>query len=292
MDFKSRNVIATFSIAAFDPETKQLGIAVQSKFLAVGAVVPWAKAGVGAVATQAWANIAYGPEGLDYLAQGHTAQETADYLTGKDDRAAVRQLGIVDAQGRSATFTGSECNSWAGGIAGPNFACQGNILVNEATVRAMADTFQKSKGELAQRLVDALDAAQNAGGDSRGRQSAALLIVREGGGYGGGSDREVDLRVDDHPEPILELRRLLNLHRLYFGRPDPTRRVPMTQKVFDDVEKILLRSGYLRKPDVSHEEFADALLHLLLIENFDDRLPHDNHIDLDVLEFLTHKFLG
>src|SRR5512146_1060378 len=199
----------TFSIVGFDPRTGDLGIAVQSKFLAVGAVVPWARGGVGAVATQSWATTAYGPQGLDLLAAGRSAEETVAALTSADSGVASRQVGIVDAQGRSATFTGAECNAWAGGVAGTHFAAQGNILVGEATVTALAETFQRTEGPLWRRLVAALAAGQAAGGDSRGQQSAALLVVRPGGGYGGFNDRLMDLRVDDAPRPIEELARLV-----------------------------------------------------------------------------------
>src|SRR5947209_8068379 len=167
----------TFSIAARDPQAGELGIAVQSKFLAVGAVVPWAKAGVGAVATQSWANTSYGPRGLDLLAEGKSPEDVITALTGADERPEQRQVGIVDAQGRSATYTGANCFPWAGGMTGPNFAAQGNILVGEDTVRALAETFQQAQGSLGHRLVEALEAGQRAGGDSRGQQSAALLVV-------------------------------------------------------------------------------------------------------------------
>lgn len=214
----SGKTIATFSIIGFDPGTQELGIAVQSRFLAVGAVVPWAEAGVGAIATQSYGNTTFGPRGLALLEEGKTAQETLDILIQEDDGRAKRQVGIVDGQGRAATYTGDECLEWAGGITGENFAVQGNILVSEKTVRAMVDTFQKTEGELAHRLLEALEAGQRAGGDSRGQQSAALLIVQEGAGYGGFNDRKVDLRVDDHAEPIQELKRLYLLHQEFFGR--------------------------------------------------------------------------
>src|SRR5919199_3481549 len=210
-------IVATFSIVAFDPETDSLGVAVQSKFLAVGSIVPWARAGAGAVATQAMANFNYGPRGLDMMAEGSSARDTVEGLISADENRERRQLGVVDAGGRAATFTGSECFDWAGGLTGEHYAAQGNILVGRETVEAMAMTFEDTSGELAGRLLAALDAGQQAGGDSRGRQSAALLVVREGGGYGGDNDRVLDLRVDDHPEPIRELIRLRSLHTLYFG---------------------------------------------------------------------------
>src|SRR5918997_6808169 len=195
-------IVATFSIAAFDPETDSLGVAVQSKFLAVGSVVPWARAGVGAVATQAMANYNYGPRGLELMAQGKTADETVEGLISADEDREHRQVGAVDARGRAATFTGSECFEWAGGTTGEHCAAQGNILVGGETVEAMARTYEEAGGDLAARLLSALEAGQAAGGDSRGKQSAALLVVREGGGYGGDNDRVVDLRVDDHLDPI------------------------------------------------------------------------------------------
>jgi len=203
--------VATFSIVGFDPDTGDLGIAVQSRFFAVGAVVPWARAGVGAVATQSFANTAFGPDGLELLASGETAESTLAQLLGDDPGKELRQLGIVDAQGQAATFTGESCLSWAGGRTGAHFAAEGNILAGPAVVNAMADTFETTDGDLGGRLLAALAAGQAAGGDARGRQSAALVVVREGGGYGGHNDRYIDLRVDDNAAPIRELRRLFRM---------------------------------------------------------------------------------
>jgi uncharacterized Ntn-hydrolase superfamily protein len=203
--------VATFSIVAYDPETGDLGVAVQSKFFAVGSVVPWAKAGVGAIATQSYANTSYGPKALELLAAGKSPAEVMEMLTADDPGKAQRQVGIVDAKGRSASFTGTECLAWAGGVADGHFAAQGNILAGEAVVTEMARAFRETKGLLGDRLLAALDAGQAAGGDSRGMQSAALLIVRDKGGYGGFNDRWCDLRVDDAPNPFVELRRLYNL---------------------------------------------------------------------------------
>ena len=214
--------VATFSIAGFDPHTGDLGVAVQSKFFAVGSVVSWAKAGVGAIATQSYANVSYGPDGLERLAKGQTAGETVKALTSADKDRRLRQLGIVDAKGNSASFTGGGCHDWAGHIEKPNFCAQGNILTGKEVVDAMAASFEQSqkqaKGGLCDWLANALMAGQDAGGDSRGRQSAALLVVRKKGGYGGGNDRFIDLRVDDHKTPIAELRRLLQLHKNLFKR--------------------------------------------------------------------------
>lgn len=214
--------VATFSIAGFDPHTGDLGVAVQSKFFAVGSVVPWAKAGVGAIATQSYANVSYGPDGLELLAKGKSARETVETLTSADRNKQRRQLGIVDAKGNSASFTGSDCHDWAGHIEKPHFCAQGNILTGKEVVGAMASSFEQlqkqAKGGLCDWLANALMAGQNAGGDSRGRQSAALLVVRKKSGYGGGNDRFIDLRVDDHKTPIAELRRLLQLHKNLFKR--------------------------------------------------------------------------
>src|ERR687889_2599381 len=194
-------IVATFSIVGFDPETDSLGVAVQSKFLAVGSVVPWARAGVGALATQAMANYNYGPHGLELMARGKTADETVEGLTFADEDGQHRQVGAVDARGRAATFTGSECFEWAGGATGEHYAVQGNILVGGETVEAMARTYTETQGDLATRLLSALDAGQTAGGDSRGKQSAALLVVREGGGYGGDEMRGAWKPGGGHPHP-------------------------------------------------------------------------------------------
>lgn len=207
------NIVATFSIVGFDPETKEWGIAVQSKFLAVGSVVPWARANVGAIATQSYANTRFGPEGLKLLAEGKSAQEVMDMLIAGDEERHLRQVGIVDREGKAATFTGDGCHAWAGGITGPYYAAQGNILVSEETVQAMAQTFEGTQGDLSHRLLEALDAGQSSGGDSRGQQSAALFVVQDQAGYRGYNDVKVDLRVDDHPQPITELKRLFELHK-------------------------------------------------------------------------------
>lgn len=212
--------VATFSIVGFDPETGDLGVAVQSRFFGVGAVVPWARADVGAVATQAFANTTYGPDGLALLDDGVAAPIALKQLTAADKRRDRRQAGMVDARGRVAAFTGAKCFDWAGHRVGEGYCCQGNILAGKAVVDAMAATFEKTKGALAERLVAALAAGQAAGGDKRGRQSAALLVVRRGGGYARYDDRYIDLHVEDHPKPIEELTRLLAL-RLRSRPPAP-----------------------------------------------------------------------
>ena len=208
--------VATFSIVAYDSTANEWGVAVQSKFLAVGAVVPWAKAGTGAIATQAWANTTYGPEGLQLLSMGIAADDVVRLLTAKDAQADRRQLGVVDARGQVAAWTGDRCAPWAGHVVGPDFCAQGNILVGEDVVQGMAKAFQSTTGSLGKRLIAALAGGQQAGGDSRGRQSAALLVVRDRGGYSGFNDRFVDLRVDDHPTPIEELQRVFELHEQTF----------------------------------------------------------------------------
>jgi len=202
---------STFSIVAFDPKTGDLGVAVASKFLAVGSVVPYAKAGVGAIATQSFANTTFGPKGLELLRKGLTPSQVLKQLLASDKDREFRQVGIVDAKGRAAAFTGKKCLPWAGHIVGKGFAVQGNILAGEQVVKAMAKAFRETKGELAERLMAALEAGEQAGGDARGKQSAAILVVRKGAGYGGFDDRYIDLRVDDHPEPVKELRRILNI---------------------------------------------------------------------------------
>lgn len=289
---KQEYPLATFSIVGRDPDTGDLGVAVQSKFLAVGSVVPWARAGVGAIATQSYANTGYGPEGLKLLAEGElSAQEVLDRLIAADEERHLRQVGIVDAQGRAAAYTGEECFHWAGHIVGQDYACQGNILVSEDTVQAMARTFETAQGDLADRLVAALEAGQAAGGDSRGRQSASLLVVREKGGYGGFNDRYVDLRVDDHPMPIQELKRLLGLHRLYFLKSRPEDLLPLEGEIAREVQEILHELGYYEGEihGIYDEPTQKALSRWCGIENLEERLQEDARIDRVVLEFLRQK---
>jgi uncharacterized Ntn-hydrolase superfamily protein len=286
---KKDQTVATFSIVAFDPETDSLGVAVQSKFLAVGSVVPWARAGVGAVATQAMANYNYGPRGLDLMSAGNSAEQTVEALTSEDEDREHRQVGVVDARGRASTFTGSECFDWAGGVTGEHYAAQGNILVGKETVEAMASTYAEADGDLATRLLEALDAGQVAGGDSRGKQSAALLVVREGGGYGGDNDRVVDLRVDDHPEPIRELIRIRDLHTLYFGETSPDNVIAVDGDVRAEVADALLRAGYLEGPGVGDDDLFGALSAYIRTENFEEREQQRGYLDRAVLEYLNKK---
>lgn len=212
--------VATFSIVAVDPETGEVGVAVQSKIVGVGSIVPFAKAGVGAIATQAYANVGYGPLGIMALEAGMNAEAVINLLTRDDPLRELRQVGVIAANGKSASFTGDECMDWAGGIAGENFAVQGNILTGKEVVEAMAKAFQETEDVLAVRLLAALHAGEEAGGDSRGKQSAALIVAREGWGYGGLNDQFRDIRVDEHQRPIVELERVYWKHRALFKRPD------------------------------------------------------------------------
>ena len=234
----------TYSIVARDRLTGDLGVAVQSRFLAVGSVVPWARAGVGAIATQSYANVAYGPDGLALLAGGADATTTIARLVEPDTLREQRQVGVVDARGGSASHTGRSCFAWAGGRTGPDYAAQGNILAGAAVVDGLADTFAAGGLPFPELLVACLAAADAAGGDRRGRQSAALLVVREGGGYGGGNDRWIDLRVDDHADPIGELARLLDLTHLYMERPTAAELVAVDGGLAGELRDHLSRLGW------------------------------------------------
>lgn len=268
-------VVATYSIVACDLEARQWGVAVQSKFLAVGSVVPWAEPEVGAIATQAYANPRYGPDGLALLRDGITANDVVERLTAADEGRAERQLGVVDAHGGSATWTGPECNDWAGGRTGLGYAAQGNILVGEETVAALARTFEETGHlPLAQRLLECLAAAQAAGGDRRGQQSASLLLVERDGGYARLSDTLVDLRVDDHERPIEELRRLYALHDLLFGASPREDWLPLEGALRTEVDERLGRLGY------------GSLVDWAGVENLEERVSGNDEIDPVVLDAL------
>ncbi len=271
----------TFSIVARSADGASWGVAVASKFLAVGSAVPAAQAGVGAIATQAWANLAYRPDGLLMLAQGRTAQEALDALSAADEQREQRQAGIVDAAGRAATFTGSGAHAWAGGVTGDGYAIQGNILAGPEVVAAMERAWVESAADapLPRGLLTALAAGDAAGGDRRGRQSAALLVARAGGGYGGESDIEVDLRVDDHVTPVPELVRLLDLHQLYFGPVDETALLPIEGALADEVRERLAAAGH------ADADLDTALASWAGVENYEERL-RPGHIDPRVLEQL------
>jgi uncharacterized Ntn-hydrolase superfamily protein len=294
----------TYSIVAWDSATGDLGIAVQSKFPNVGGIVPWARAGVGAVATQSLANTDYGEKGLELLAMGATAPEAMRILMRGDPRPAQRQVGMVDARGHAASWTGDSTFDWAGGrvggaaaggrnqlIVGRGYAAQGNILVSDATVRALAETFERTPGSLADRLMAALKAGQAAGGDRRGMESAALLVVRANASYLGANDRYIDIRVYDHADPIAELERLYALHRLYFFQSRPEDLLEITPEIVRQLEPILLREPlnqrekWLAAPQGrATPAFLQALENFMYWENYDVRVRNDGKIDRVVLE--------
>ena len=272
----------TFSIVARSADGLSAGVAVASKFLAVGAAVPAASALVGAVATQAYANLAYRPDALALLRQGRSAQQTVDELTAADALREQRQLGVVSCTGPGASFTGGECFAWAGGVSGDGYAIQGNILVGPQVVSAMLDAYLETDRTLplAAALLAALAAGDRAGGDRRGRQSAAVLVVSPGGGYGGGSDVLVDLRVDDHPDPVPELARLVELHDLYFGRPDPQDCLELSGPLAEQVAGLLAARGH------TGADLGRVLAEWASVENLEERLV-PGRIDPRVLAVLT-----
>ncbi len=283
----------TFSIVAYDSTVPVWGVATQSKFLAVGAVVPWAQANAGAIATQSYANTTFGPKGLRLLARGLSAQETLDRLLAADKGRDRRQLGIVDREGNAATFTGPGCYAWAGGLTGDGFAVQGNILARARVVEAIAAKFEAAQGELADRLVAALLAGQRAGGDRRGQQSAAVLVVRERGGYAGYNDRYLDLRVDDDPHPIERLQEVLELHHLYFGKPALESLVPIDRKIARELQRIAKQAGHYRGAitGVYDEGTRHAVEGLIGMENLEDRWPFgSDQIDPVAFKFLQKKY--
>ncbi len=276
-------VVATYSIVACDLAAAQWGVAVQSKFLAVGSVVPWAEPHVGAIATQSYANPRYGPDGLALLREGRSAEETVAALTEADDGRAERQVGIVDGSGRAATFTGEGCHDWAGGRTGDGYAAQGNILVSAETVDALAVTFESNAHlGLAERLIECLAAAQAAGGDSRGQQSAALLVVEKDAGYANLSDSVVDLRVDDHERPITELQRLFGLHQEIFGATPRDEWVDVDADLASELADRLARLGYTGGLDETFPAWAGT-------ENLEERVDGVARIDPVVLDALRKQ---
>jgi uncharacterized Ntn-hydrolase superfamily protein len=304
----------TYSIVAYDSATGDLGVAVQSKFPNVGGIVPWAKAGVGAVATQSLSNTDYGDRGLDLIAEGATAEEALHNVMRSDTMLQDRQVGMVDARGRAASFTGTRTFDWAGGrvgapsgsgnlaggkgevIVGRGFSAQANIMVSDQTVKNLAETFERAKGSLADRLVAALKAGQAGGGDRRGMQSAALLVVRKHGGYLGANDRFIDIRVYDAPEPIAELERLLALHKLHFFPSEPRDLQPVTPAIVAQLEPILLseprnqpEKWLKRRQGTATPEFLEALKNFMYWENYDVRVRMDGKIDRVVLEDILKK---
>jgi uncharacterized Ntn-hydrolase superfamily protein len=273
-------VVATYSIVAGDLPAGQWGVAVQSKFLAVGSVVPWAQPHVGAIATQSYANPRYGPDGLALLAEGRTADEVIEALTSADEGREERQVGVVDASGRAATFTGSGCHEWAGGRTGDCYAAQGNILVSSATVDALAATFESNGHlELGQRLIECLAAAQAAGGDRRGQQSASLLVVEKDAGYAKLSDTVVDLRVDDHERPIAELRRLFSLHQELFGATPEEDWLDVDDALERELRERLATLGHTGDLQKAFDDWAGAA-------NLEERIDGVGRVDPIVLEAL------
>ena len=276
-------LVSTYSICACDLGERQWGVAVQSKFLGVGSVVPWAEPLVGAVATQSWANPRFGPEGLALLRDGISAEDAVTRLTAADEQRAQRQLGIVDGTGRGATYTGAECKEWAGGRIGDGYAAQGNILVSGETVDALAETFESTPGKaLPERLLDCLDAAQAAGGDRRGQQSAALLVVERDGGYAGLSDEVVDLRVDEHPRPLEELRRIYVMHQAIFGKTPRDQWVSVDEALAGELRERLAKLGY-------EGELGNAFFTWAGNENLEERVDGVESVDPVVLEELRRQ---
>jgi uncharacterized Ntn-hydrolase superfamily protein len=276
-------LVATYSIAACDLEAGQWGVATQSKFLGVGSVVPWAEPQVGAIATQAWANPRYGPDGLALLREGVSAEEVVERLTAADEGRDHRQLGVVDGKGGSASFSGAECMDWAGGRTGPCYAAQGNILVSAETVDAIAETFEATSGKpLAERLLDCMDSAQAAGGDRRGQQSSALLVVERDGGYAGLSDSVVDLRIDEHPLPLEELRRIYVMHQAIFGETPREEWLEVDDALGRELRERLGRLGY--DGDLAESFFAWAGK-----ENLEERIDGVERVDPVVLEELRRQ---
>ncbi len=267
---------STFSIVAFDPKTKDLGVAVESRFISVGSVVPWAQAGVGAVATQSFANTEFGPKGLALLKKGLHPKDAIKKLLEKDGMAAQRQVGVVDARGRAASFTGDACFEWAGHVIGRNYACQGNILAGEAVVKGMARAFESTEGDLPIRLLAALHAGQKAGGDRRGQQSAAILVVRAQGGYGGLNDRWIDVRVDDHPAPIDELTRVFDIYDVtLLNREDPGDTIVLNPSVVKELQRGLAQLGFYHGPlGGRYDKPTKAAFEAWAgINNFENKLP-------------------
>ncbi|NHI90570.1 MAG: DUF1028 domain-containing protein [Candidatus Thorarchaeota archaeon] len=283
------SVPSTFSIVARDPINGDLGVIVQSKFPAVGSVVPWAKANVGAIATQAWANVGYGPNGLSLLESGHSASETLKTLLNEDEGREHRQIGIVDAKGQAVAHTGKECMEWAGQIIGDGFTCQGNILAGEDVVIEMAEAYEITEGDLIDKLFAGLAAGQAAGGDRRGMQSASILVVREKGGYEGGNDRYVDVRVDDHPTPIDELVRIFNIYDMtLLSREDPNLLMRIEGDLLAIIQEALVTLGYLDKvyADFFDQKTKSALTEWINSNNFENKARDDGTIWPSVVDFL------
>ena len=286
----------TFSIVAFDPKTGDLGVAVQSKFPCVGSIVPWAKSNVGAVATQANVNTTFGPRGLKLLEEGFSSSEVLSKLLEDDDLREQRQVGIIDAKGNAVAFTGKDCFYWAGHVVGENFSCQGNILVSDETVKSMAAAFQETEGDLADKLLAVLSAADEEGrGDVRGKQSAALLIVREKGGFGGFTDVLVDIRVDDHKEPIKELIRIFGMiDMIMLEREDPSNIMKIEGDVSLNIKRVLIELGYIDKDpndilELWEETDTKAFENWVGINNFENKWKNDGTIWKSIYDYLINE---
>ncbi len=289
--------IETFSIVAYDPAEEAWGVAVASKFLAAAAVVSWARAGAGAVATQALGKVPFGPDGLALMAQGQSAQATLEALLAADPDREHRQVGMVDAQGGAAAHTGRDCFEWAGHRVGEGFTCQGNILTGAETLDAMAETFVSAQGELADRLVAALLAGDTIGGDSRGKQAAGVLVVRHNGGYGGDNDRYLDLRVDDDPEPVRRLQGLVSMHHVFFGTPRPEDSLPIDEPLARELQAMMQAGGFYQGAvnGVWDEAAKEAFWALVGNENLEERWAIDeqpDQIDRIALEYLRTRYPG
>ena len=282
----------TFSIVAYDSKNKEWGVAVQSKFVAVGTVVPFARANIGAIATQAYCNTSYGPKGLTLLEMGFTAQETIDILIKNDELREQRQVGIVDSFGNAASFTGKECYDWAGSVVGKNYCCQGNILAGEAVVKDMSQAFEKTTGDLVERLFAALDAAQAAGGDRRGREAAAILIVKEKGAYDGGTDKYIDIRVDEHPAPIKELHKVFSIYDLcILNRDDPKDIVKLEGESLEIVLRTLIDEGFYKgKTEKKYTPaIKKALTTWMHTNNFEVKEREDDYMFGSVFRYIKQQ---
>ena len=281
--------VSTFSIVAHDPDEQAWGVGVASKFLAVGSVVPWARAGAGAVATQAFANTSFGPHGLGMMGNGQAAEVVLALLIAEDEGRARRQVGLVDQAGHSATYTGEACKPWAGGYTGSGFAVQGNLLAGSGVVESMAETFERCSGEFPDRLYAALFAGDQAGGDKRGRQSAAILVVKAGSGYGGFNDRWLDYRVDNHPDPVAELGELLRLHRIHNETSPRAEQVPLRGEILQTLQELMTKRG-VYAGDIHGEYDAatrQALSQLVANENINDRTD----LELGCMDQIALDFL-
>ena len=284
-------ILGTYSIAAVDLEKGDVGVAVASKFIAVGAIVPWVKTRVGAIATQALANPTYGPRGLELLERGYSAKRALEILVSEDPLREHRQVGIVDAKGEAAAFTGKECYPYAGHIVGSGYTVQGNIIAGPEVLEAMAKAFETTKGELVDKLLSALEAGDKAGGDKRGKQSAAIIVLREKGGYLGLIDKYVDLRVDDHPEPVKELRRIFEIWELtLLSREDP-RDIVKKQDVAREIQKALKTLGFYREEITGNWDEATerAFINWANINNFENKLRRDEYIWGTLYRFLLKQ---